>query len=304
MPAKTYQQIQAEADRMFGKGASNKKFEWRRAQQAAAGLEQEKKTRSGLAGVYDRNKKLVSGTATALGFLFGGPGGAALARGAVQGLDRPGQGGIGFDVRRGLKGAAEGYAAGGVANLGKAALGKLFTGGASSALPGLPPASAAGSSAAGLPVGGAPGAVTSVPGSATFRPPTPATFTPSAAGRSASAAVQRMGQGLGQAAGSAAGVVGGGIGGAMQGAAQAAGSQAGASLGQRLLGLATNPQVLAGAAGGIADVMGQRSQQRLAEERLAQEQRQFQQQFDVTEEERKRRQAEANRLAAMFMPRS
>jgi len=37
---------------------------------------------------------------------------------------------------------------------------------------------------------------------------------------------------------------------------------------------------------------------------MEQQAQQFQQQFDVSEEERKRRQAEADRLAAMFMARS
>lgn len=248
MPAKTYQQIQAEADRMFGKGASNKKFEWRRAQQAAAGLEQEKKTRSGLAGVYDRNKKLVSGAATAAGFLLGGPAGAALARGAVQGLDRPGQGGIGFDVRRGLKGAAEGYGAGKVAGLAKAGLGKLFTGGAGAGTGGT---MTGGTMAAGP----APGQTMATGGYGSL--------------------VGTPGAGVGVPVG-----------------------------GPSIRSLLTNPQVLAGGAGAIADVMGQRSQQAIEEARMRQQGEQFQQQFDVTEEERKRRQAEANRLAAMFMPRS
>lgn len=130
MAQKTYKQIQDEADRMFGKGASREKFEWRRQQQAAAGLELEQKTRGGAAGVYDRNKKLVSAAATAAGFLMGGPAGAGLARGAVQGLDRPGEGGIGFDVRRGAKGFTEGYGAGSVAKMGQAGLQRLFAPGA------------------------------------------------------------------------------------------------------------------------------------------------------------------------------
>ena len=104
-------------------------------------------------------------------------------------------------------------------------------------------------------------------------------FTPSAAGQAASSAVQRIGQGLVQQAG--------------QGAAPAT-----------LRNLLTNPQVIAGMAGGVADVMGQRSQQRIAEQQLAQQGEQFQQRFDVEEEERKRQQAQANRLAGFFMPRA
>lgn len=285
MAQKTYKQIQDEADRMFGKGASQQKFEWRRAQQAAAGLEQEKKTRGGVAGAYDRNKKLVSAAATAAGFLMGGPAGAGLARGAVQGLDRPGEGGIGFDIKRGAKGFAEGYGAGSVANIGKAGLQKLFAAGAPSA--GAAPAGTAitrtAADARGILAGaGEQGdlvAQAMQSGRAMTPPGLGATFTPSAAGQAASSAVQRIGQGLAQQAGQAAAPT-------------------------TLRSLLTNPQVIAGMAGGVSDVMGQRSQQRIAEQQLAQQGEQFQQRFDVEEEERKRQQAQANRLAGFFMPRA
>jgi hypothetical protein len=258
---KTAQQIRDEADRMFGKGASKEKFEWRRSQQAAAGLEQERKTRGGVAGAYDRNKKLVSAAATAAGYLVGGPTGAGLARGAVQGLDRPGEGGIGFDVRRGAKGFAEGYGAGSVANMGKAGLQRLFTPGGAGA-------------GAGAPV------------------PTPGNVPGPAPGQTM--ATGGYGQPVGTPGAGAGSLVGGGSGGAAGG---------GSFMG-RVGALATNPQVLAGVAGGVADVMGQRSQQRIEEQRMAQQASQFQQQFDVNEEERKRQQEQANRLAGLFMPRA
>jgi ATP-dependent protease HslVU (ClpYQ) peptidase subunit len=105
------------------------------------------------------------------------------------------------------------------------------------------------------------------------------TFTPSAAGQAARASVQRIGQGLVEQAGQAAGPM-------------------------TIRSLLTNPQVLAGGAGALADVMGQQSQQAIARQQMEQQAQQFQQQFDVSEEERKRRQAEADRLAAMFMARS
>ncbi|MFZ9280793.1 MAG: hypothetical protein ACO23M_10880 [Vulcanococcus sp.] len=123
--AKTYKEIQEEANRKFGNKASDEKFEWRKAQQREAGLETEAKKRGGYAGIYDRNKKLVSAAATGVGFLLGGPAGAAAARGGIAGLDRPGKSGFGFDVGRAAKGAMEGYAAGSVANLGKMGLAKL-----------------------------------------------------------------------------------------------------------------------------------------------------------------------------------
>lgn len=127
--AKTYKQIQEEANRMFGNKASDEKFKWRQEQQKAAGLDVEKSTRGGIAGAYDRNKKLVGAAVTAAGYLMGGPAGAAASRGFMQGVDRPGKGGIGFDVGRAAKGAAEGFAAGNVANLGKMGLAKLTGGG-------------------------------------------------------------------------------------------------------------------------------------------------------------------------------
>ena len=110
--AKTYQQIEEEANRLFGKGPSTKKFDWRREQQRAAGLQTESKKRGGVAGMYDRNKKLVSGAATGVGYLLGGSAGAAGTRALIQGLDRPGKAGIGIDYGRALKGGLEGYAAG------------------------------------------------------------------------------------------------------------------------------------------------------------------------------------------------
>lgn len=335
MAQKTYKDIEAEAERRFGKKASREKFEFRRAQQAAAGLEQETKKRGGVAGAYDRNKKLVSAAATVAGFLTGGPAGAGLARGAVQGLDRPGEGGIGFDVRRGVKGFTEGYGAGKIANIGKAGLQRLFTSGADAASPstafdaasgkyvpkgtefnpvspgagGFTPTTMAempGSAAAGAPnmavtppVGGSlkplPRMVSNRMtdrfniGPNTMR--SPITSVPTSA--SAALPAVRGGQApgfLGRLFGS-----GGTAGPLAEGGAAGGGST--------LRSLLTNPQVIAGAAGGVADVMGQRSQQRIAEQQMAQQQQQFQQRFDVEEEERKRQQEQANRLAAMFMPR-
>jgi hypothetical protein len=130
--AKTYQEIQAEANRKFGNKASDEKFKWRQEQQKAAGLDVEKSTRGGIAGAYDRNKKLVGAAVTAAGYMMGGPAGAAASRGFLQGVDRPGKSGIGFDVGRAAKGAMEGYAAGNVANLGKMGFAKLTGGGVSS----------------------------------------------------------------------------------------------------------------------------------------------------------------------------
>lgn len=93
---------------------------------AEKGMSAEKRKRGGLAGAWDRNKStikpLVSG---ALGLI---PGiGVPLAAGAgalMSGLDRPGRSGVGFDVGRGVRGAAEGALAGAATRGAKS----LFTG--------------------------------------------------------------------------------------------------------------------------------------------------------------------------------
>jgi len=104
MAQKTYKQIQDEANRLFGKGASDKKFEWRRQQQEAAGLEQEKKTRGGVAGAYDRNKALVQAAVPLIaGALIPGSSmiAGALAGGAARGLDREARAGRQGRIHRG-----------------------------------------------------------------------------------------------------------------------------------------------------------------------------------------------------------
>lgn len=75
--------------------------------------EKKKRKRGGLAGIWDRNKNIITPLATgALGFATGGLALPALAGAAMRGLDRPGKRGIGFDAGQGLRGAAEGALAG------------------------------------------------------------------------------------------------------------------------------------------------------------------------------------------------
>lgn len=309
MAQRTRKDIEMEANRMFGKGASKEKFEWRRAQQAAAGLEQEKKTRGGVAGAYDRNKQLVQAALPVLaGMLVPGIGSGvagAIAGGLGRGLDRPGKGGIGLDLGSAAKGAISGYGLGQLGGAAGSKLGvaKLGTGGAGT----LPPMPAPG---AGVEQVGARTASAITPPTTAagvplnpMTPPAPAptpAFAPSAAGQAASRQIAGMGAGMG--AGAAGGA---GAGAGMAGGAGAAGGAGGAAGGMGTFRqLATNPQVIAGALGGVSNVMGQQAQRRVQEQQLAQQQSQFQQQFDVSEEERKRRQAEANRLASLFMPRA
>jgi hypothetical protein len=121
--AKTYKDIQAESERLFGKGASDKKFQWRQQQQRAEGLKEEKRQRGGVAEVWDRNKKVISPVAQLVAGALGGPGAAAALGAAMKGLDREGKGGIGLDLKQAAIGGIQGY---GMGQLGAA--GKQFIG--------------------------------------------------------------------------------------------------------------------------------------------------------------------------------
>ena len=326
MAQKTYKDIEAEANRRFGKGASREKFEFRRQQQEAAGLEKESKKRGGVAGAYDRNKALVQAAAPILaGMLIPGIGSAAagaITGGLARGLDRPGKGGIGLDLGEAAKGAITGAGMGQLGGAAKAkfgefmanrAAGKLAESAATSAVPTgavtpqlraptMPSAlPSAGGGGMALPAAGG-GAATPIGGQVAGAMRAPAaggmpSFTPSAAGQAASRAIGGMGGAAGMAP--VAPSIGAGIG---QAAGQAAAGAARTGGMATVKNLLTNPQVLAGATGAVADVMGQRSQQRIAEQQLAQQGEQFQQRFGMEEEEIKRRQAQANRLAGLFTP--
>jgi len=87
------------------------RFAARNAVRAKYGMEAEKKTRGGLAEVYDRNKGLVQAALPTLaGILV--PGAGALAGGVIgglaKGLDRPGQGGVKMDWGQARRGALAG----------------------------------------------------------------------------------------------------------------------------------------------------------------------------------------------------
>lgn len=80
-----------------------------------------KRKRGGLAGLWDRNKKVIKPVA----MLASGLVNPALAAGvgaAFGGLDREGKGGIGIDLGGALGGAATGYALGGLGAAGKGAV--------------------------------------------------------------------------------------------------------------------------------------------------------------------------------------
>jgi hypothetical protein len=97
-----------------GKTSHKERFQIRNELRAAQGLGAEKKKRGGLAGTWDRNKHVIKPVvAGAAGLLTGGVALPALLGAGMGGLDRPGKGGVGFDlggaVKGGLTGAAAGY---------------------------------------------------------------------------------------------------------------------------------------------------------------------------------------------------
>jgi hypothetical protein len=68
--------------------------------------------RGGLAGIWDRNKKVIKPIAEIGASLLGGPMASAGIGALMEGLDRPGKSGIGFDAGAGLRGGIQGYGVG------------------------------------------------------------------------------------------------------------------------------------------------------------------------------------------------
>lgn len=114
--------IEQEADRrsrLDGKTSKKERFRIRNELRAEAGLPKEKKKRGGVAGVWDRNKNVITPVAAGLAALAtGGLAAPALVGATMRGLDRPGEGGIGFDIGDAARGAAEG----GISGLGAGAI--------------------------------------------------------------------------------------------------------------------------------------------------------------------------------------
>lgn len=94
--------------------------------------------RGGLAGFWDRQKKIIKPVATGLAGLIGTPALGAAVGAAMGGLDRPGKSGVGLDVGGALKGGVSGYGMGkvgqalpGIMSAGKSGIAGLFKGGKS-----------------------------------------------------------------------------------------------------------------------------------------------------------------------------
>lgn len=128
-----------------------------------------KRKRGGLAGIWDRNKKIIKPLAAgAAGLLPGGAFVAPLLGAAMGGFDREGKGGVGFDLGQGAMGAATGALAGSGARGLKNLLmpGSMAGAGSAGIAPGATAGSvdpATGSMAANMMGGQAPGA-TPLPG--------------------------------------------------------------------------------------------------------------------------------------------
>lgn len=82
--------------------------------------------RGGIAGFYDRNKKVLQYVAPALAGAFTGGTGGAIVGGLMRGLDRPGKSGIGLDVGQAARGALEGYGMGKLGQRARAGIGKML----------------------------------------------------------------------------------------------------------------------------------------------------------------------------------
>lgn len=87
--------------------------------------------RGGLAGIWDRNKKIIKPIATFAAGMVNPALGAALGA-AMGGLDREGKSGIGFDLKQGAIGGLQGYGAGKLGAMAKSKLAGLFAPGATS----------------------------------------------------------------------------------------------------------------------------------------------------------------------------
>jgi hypothetical protein len=289
MAQKTAKQIQEEANRLFGKGASDKKFEWRRQQQAEAGLEQEKKTRGGVAGAYDRNKALVQAAVPLIaGALIPGSSmiAGALSGGLARGLDREGKGGIGLDLGQAAKGAAAGAllgSAGGAARTG--IQGMMAGGGPLKAMP----APGAGSTVVG---GQAPGAVTGMPGGMAGAP---------------LKAMPQMGRGVTSLGERVAGAMGGpGAGAGLTQTAVPLTSRLGAGAmemaGKAGSYLAKRPEIASAGITALSQSRQAAANRRLEGQRLAQDQSQFEQEFGLRKGEQEREVERQRRIAQLLAP--
>lgn len=104
--------------------------------------------RGGLAGVWDRNKKIIKPIASFAAGMVNPALGAAVGA-AMGGLDREGKSGIGLDLKGAAVGGLQGYGAGKLGQFAKGKLASMFApGGGASALGGAGSSAGAGAGSA------------------------------------------------------------------------------------------------------------------------------------------------------------
>ena len=132
MPARkmTIQEINAEAKR---RAPNDKKAQKhiKALLRKENGYAKQKRKRGGVAGVWDRNKKIIKPVVNATAGAFFGPWGGAASGALMEGLDQEGKAGINFDGKDALKGGLTGYWQGGLGEsvkerVGQKLLPKLF----------------------------------------------------------------------------------------------------------------------------------------------------------------------------------
>lgn len=117
-------EIEAEAARLAaadGKSSPKERKKFRNQLRVGVGLPKEKRKRGGLAGVYDRNKKVILPALQIGAGLLGGPAAAAAVGAVTKGFDKGGRG-LGFNLGEAARGGLEGAAIGGATQLGAGAI--------------------------------------------------------------------------------------------------------------------------------------------------------------------------------------
>lgn len=99
--------------------------------------------RGGFAGIWDRNKQIIKPVVQFTAGYFGGPGAAAGAGALMEGVDRPGKRGVGFDAGAGVRGGLQGYGMGQLASAVPGSAGAKAAAAAPAAAPVATPAPAA-----------------------------------------------------------------------------------------------------------------------------------------------------------------
>jgi hypothetical protein len=247
--------------------------------------------RGGLAGVWDRNKGVITPVAEMLAGAVNPLLGAGVGA-AIGAFDRPGEhvfgkGGVGMDIGNSAKGALTGYGMGKMGQSARTGLQGLFTGGANAASKGVAPQLAGG---VGQDVMGSvptigPGASTDMSAMLNAAPKAPPVFTGSNLQTATSALSSNPFPSAQQLSG-----IGGGAGSTM--------NAVGSKLGSMFTGknAPIGAEVLRGTMGAISG----RGEQGILQQRADLEQQKFEYERQMQDEERKRKERIAQLLMPMF----